>query len=89
MWLGLQVGADAEMTPRQALTTVPYAYRIGTVDEAAGGDINGNVNILGQLNVGWGNSNEGPGAFVAGSQSDATGDHAAATLCLSLWPHCI
>ncbi|MGL4649163.1 MAG: hypothetical protein ACRC1H_07130 [Caldilineaceae bacterium] len=26
MWLGVRVGADAEMTPRQPLTQVPYAF---------------------------------------------------------------
>ena len=31
MWLGIQFGSDAEMTSRQALTTVTYAYHIGTV----------------------------------------------------------
>jgi len=27
LWLGIKVGADPEMTPRQRLTTAPYAFR--------------------------------------------------------------
>lgn len=31
-WLSTQVGTDAEMAPRQRLTSVPYAYRAETAD---------------------------------------------------------
>ena len=32
-WLTTQVGIDAEMSPRQRLTSVPYAYRAGVADQ--------------------------------------------------------
>lgn len=35
--MGITVGADAEMTPRQQLLTVPYALRAGTADTATAG----------------------------------------------------
>jgi hypothetical protein len=35
LWLGMKVGADPEMTPRQRLTTSPYAFR--TPASVAGG----------------------------------------------------
>jgi hypothetical protein len=35
IYLGVKVGNDAEMTPRQRLTTAPYAFRAGTADTAA------------------------------------------------------
>ena len=34
-WLGVTVGADAEMAPRQALTMVPYAFRAVAADNVA------------------------------------------------------
>ncbi len=74
MWLGIQVGTDAEMTPRMSLTAVPYAYRIGTVDEAQGGTISSDVVINGKLNVGTGNTNAGTNAFVTGATNAASGD---------------
>jgi len=45
-WLGIKVGTDSEMTPRQKLTSVPYAY---SADNLGGGavvvDVDGNVGI--------------------------------------------
>ena len=32
-WLSTQVGTDAEMSPRQRLTSVPYAYRASVADQ--------------------------------------------------------
>lgn len=34
-WLTTQIGADAEMSPRQRLTSVPYAYRASVADAVA------------------------------------------------------
>jgi YVTN family beta-propeller protein len=34
LYLGVKVGSDAEMTPRQQLTTTPYAFRAGSADNA-------------------------------------------------------
>jgi len=33
-WLGIIVGNDSEMSPRQQLVSVPYAYRAGQADES-------------------------------------------------------
>ncbi len=50
-WLGIQVGADPEITPRTQLITIPYAYRVSTVDGATGGIISGDVAIQSILTV--------------------------------------
>jgi hypothetical protein len=44
-WLGVTVGADAEMAPRQALTMVPYAYRAVTAVTAD--NLSGSATIQG------------------------------------------
>lgn len=44
-WLGIKVGADPEMLPRQKLASVGYGYRVGTVDGATGGRINGSLSF--------------------------------------------
>lgn len=36
LYLGITVGTDAEMTPRQRITSVAYAQRAGVADNAAG-----------------------------------------------------
>ncbi len=38
-WLGIKVGTDPEMTPRFKLASVPYAFKLATIDGAAGGEI--------------------------------------------------
>src|SRR2546430_1076314 len=35
LYLGVTVGSDDEMTPREAITSVPYAFTAGTADSAA------------------------------------------------------
>ena len=42
-WLGIAVGQDAEMTPRQKIVSVAHAYRVGTVDGASGGTVSGEL----------------------------------------------
>lgn len=44
-WLGVRVGSDPEIVPRTRLVTVPYAFRVSTVDGAFGGFIHDNVSI--------------------------------------------
>ena len=75
VWLGVQVDYDSEMLPRTRFVSVPYAYRVGTVDGASGGTITSDVNIQNRLNVGLGNTNTGPFAFVAGENNTVSGDH--------------
>jgi len=51
-WLGIQIGSDPEISPRTRLVTVPYAYRVATVDGAGGGDVFGNIHLHSALVVG-------------------------------------
>lgn len=46
-YLGIKVGLDPELTPRTAMVTVPYAFRVATVEGALGGEISGAVHISG------------------------------------------
>jgi hypothetical protein len=69
-WLGIRIGADAEMTPREPITSVAHAYRVGTVDGAAGGAVSG------QVTVGDNNVNFGDHTDVFGKNNYASGDFA-------------
>ncbi|MCC6477490.1 hypothetical protein IT157_10595 [bacterium] len=42
-WLGVTVGGDTELSPREQLISVAYAYRVGTVGGATGGTVTGNI----------------------------------------------
>jgi len=70
LWLGVQVGADSEMLPRVQLRSVPFAFRVGTVDDASGGG------ITSKITVGPANSNDGEWSNVLGGFSHADGDYA-------------
>jgi hypothetical protein len=50
-WLGMTVGDDSEIHPRTKLVTVPYAFRVSTVDGATGGIISGDVAIQSDLDL--------------------------------------
>jgi hypothetical protein len=76
-YLGIRVGNDTEMIPRQSITSVAHAYRVGTVDGATGGTVSGNVTILGKGNIGSTNDNAGSWAFVAGASNTVPGDFSA------------
>jgi hypothetical protein len=56
LWLGVRVGGDNEMSPRNQILSDGYAFRVGTVDGAADGNITSDVNISGRLNIGTNNS---------------------------------
>lgn len=77
-WLGVKVGDDAEMTPRQFLATVPYAFRALNATSAtnatnatnvvAGGSVTtGGVTTSGNLTVN-GAALRVPGSVVGGGQ---------------------
>ncbi|MCI0330449.1 MAG: tail fiber domain-containing protein [candidate division Zixibacteria bacterium] len=68
-YLGIKVGADPEMTPRQRLVSVGYGYRVSSVDGALGG------NILTKVSIGPGHTNTGTNAFVAGENNKARGNY--------------
>ena len=38
-FLGIKVGSDAEMSPRQALASVPYALKAGTAESVSDGAV--------------------------------------------------
>jgi hypothetical protein len=51
-WLGITVGDDPEISPRTELVTVPWAFRVATVDGASGGMINSGMEVLGNVDAG-------------------------------------
>ncbi len=73
-WLGVTVGSNSEMTPRQQVVSVAHAYRVGTVDGASGGTISGDVTVTERVAVGSGHTVSGFLSSVTGGQnSSATG----------------
>ena len=65
LWLGITVGGDAEMTPRQELRPVPYALSL-----RPGAVINGSVSDAPALHVGnFGNGGAGVFAYTTGDSS--------------------
>ena len=48
-WLGIQIASDPEITPRTRLVTVPWAYRVATVDGTSGGTISGDLEVTGSV----------------------------------------
>ena len=45
-WLGIQIGSDPEIAPLTKLVTVPYAFRVATVDGASGGSVFGKLHAV-------------------------------------------
>jgi hypothetical protein len=80
-FLGVQVGADPEIYPRTRLLSVPYAFRVATVDGAEGGaisgdlviqnhlDLGGDLRAAGKATVGSGHSNAGEHCSIPGGES--------------------
>lgn len=52
LWLGVTVGSDPEMIPLTRIVTSPYAFRVGTVQGAAGGVIQDFLVVEGDVWVG-------------------------------------
>ena len=44
-YLGIKIGGDNELSPRNRLLSVPYALRLETIDGATGGDVSGALRI--------------------------------------------
>ncbi|UCB51526.1 MAG: hypothetical protein JSV10_05865, partial [Candidatus Zixiibacteriota bacterium] len=77
-YLGIQVGSDPEIEPRTRLVSVPYAFRVASVNGATGGtvfgdvaiqsdlDVDGDLRVTGKATIGPGHTNTGTSAFVAG-----------------------
>ncbi len=68
-WLGVTIGGDTEMMPREQMVSVAHAYRVGTVDGASGGT------ITSKINIGPGNTNAGTNACVLGTSNTAAGNY--------------
>ena len=69
VYLSVKAGGDPEMIPRQRIVSVPFAYRVSTVDSAGGGTITSKVSI------GPGHTNTGEDAFVVGRDNTASGNY--------------
>ncbi len=63
-YLGIKIEADPEMTPRTRITTVPFSFRVATVDGAEGGHIDG------RLTVGNNNTVSADNSIVMGQNND-------------------
>lgn len=50
-YIGIQVGADPELSPRTTITSTPFAFRVASVDSAEGGSIQGTVRVSNQLST--------------------------------------
>jgi hypothetical protein len=74
-WLGVKVGTDAEMTPRQALTSAPYALRAANVSYASArtGHANVHATAFFPFNSSTAYSGFGNGRYLSDG-SDSAGD---------------
>ncbi len=80
-WLGVTVGSDPEIAPRTKLTSIPYAFRVATVDGAKGGlisgdvaiqsdlDVDGDLRATGKATIGTGHDNAGEHCSIPGGES--------------------
>ena len=82
-WLGIKVDTDAEMTPRVRLTSTGYAYRVNSIDDAAGGDIYGDLSLHSTLKVGDLSGDVGKVEITNGSANRITADGATGVLKLN------
>lgn len=46
-WLGVKVGADAELVPRTQIVSVGYSQRVSTLDGSSGGTVSGEMVVEG------------------------------------------
>lgn len=66
-YLGAKIESDAEMSPRTMLVTIPWSFRVGSVDGATGG------NITSKVSIGTGHTNSGENSFAAGIGNNVSG----------------
>ncbi len=70
-WLEIEV--NGTKLPRTRLVTGPYAFRVASIDGAAGGTITSNVSI------GTGHTNTGAFSFVVGESNTVSADNCSVT----------
>ncbi len=75
LWLGLQVESDPEMTPRQRLTTSPYAFRVANVTDSTIWVKNGNIVSLQTIS-----DSVGIGTIVPEAKFHVVGDTSAGAI---------
>lgn len=81
-YLGIKVGADAELSPRWRLASAAYANRISTVDGASGGvisselDIQGDLMVSGKTSIGTNHEISGMYTFISGKSNIVSADFA-------------
>jgi hypothetical protein len=63
-WLGIAVDPDPDIIPRTKLVTVPYAFRVNTLDGASGGHLFGKLQVE--------SSHQYSGHFTSDSLSSST-----------------
>lgn len=74
-WLGISVDGQAELAPRAQFFTVPFAYKVASIDGAIGGSVLGDLEIGEKLTVGSSNYNPGKTTFCAGASNSTEGDY--------------
>ena len=89
-WIGVKVGTDSEMTPRQKFAAVPYAFYAITAESVVGGNyvsktgdkMTGKLTIEvssgGAAEIGGGNVASGDNSVAMGLDSTASGPNAIA-----------
>lgn len=77
LYLGIKVGNDPEIIPRTRITSVPFAYRVQTVEGAGGGTIYGNSSVAGHFNISGQSTHQSGATVYGGLSSTQTGGYAA------------
>jgi len=79
-YLGVQVGSDPEITPRTRLLSVPYAFRVASINGASGGDVFGDLRLHSTLTVGEYGGDAGRIEVTDGSSAIIVADGASGDL---------
>jgi len=74
-WLGIRIGSGDELQPRTPMLSVPYAFRVGSIDQAKAGTIWGDLVVTDQATIGIENYNPAKGTFCAGAANTPLEDY--------------
>jgi hypothetical protein len=75
IYLTVSVNGDPEMSPRQQIVSAAYAQQVGSVDQAGGGLILGELAVQEKIRAGQGTTNSGLGATAFGEGNHASGTY--------------